>query len=291
MENKYVVFHIEGGLGKHIVATAVAACIKNNYPDRELIVVCAYPEIYLNLDFVYRVYRHGFTPYFYDNYIKEKDVLIFKHEPYYTTEHITKRLHLIPNWCKLYNLEYRNEQPTVQFNYRQVELGSNLWRRERPILLLQTNGGPLSEQPHPYSWTRDIPYVVGQEIVNRLSSQYHIIQICRNEVNIIPGTEAITRPMTNMELLSLLLFSNKRILIDSCLQHAAAALGLSSTVLWIGTSSNTFGYGIHRNIQAKLPQNFKLPDSYFFDYNFNGMIHECPITDPSTLFNIDEILY
>ena len=47
--NKFAIFHIEGGLGKHIAATAVAKCIKNNHPDRELIIVCAYPEIFLNL--------------------------------------------------------------------------------------------------------------------------------------------------------------------------------------------------------------------------------------------------
>jgi hypothetical protein len=69
MEKKYSIFHIEGGLGKHVLATAVARCIKNNHPERELIVVCAYPEVYLNLDFVGRVYRLGNTPYFYDDYI------------------------------------------------------------------------------------------------------------------------------------------------------------------------------------------------------------------------------
>ena len=33
MEKKYSIFHLEGGLGKHVAATAVAQCIKNNYPD------------------------------------------------------------------------------------------------------------------------------------------------------------------------------------------------------------------------------------------------------------------
>ena len=51
MEKKYSIFHLEGGLGKHVAATSVAQCIKNNHPDRELIVVCGYPEIFLNLDF------------------------------------------------------------------------------------------------------------------------------------------------------------------------------------------------------------------------------------------------
>jgi len=39
MDRKYAIFHIDGGIGKHIAATAVARCIKNNHPDRELIVV------------------------------------------------------------------------------------------------------------------------------------------------------------------------------------------------------------------------------------------------------------
>ena len=62
MEKKYSIFHVEGGLGKHVLSTAVARCIKNNHPDRELIIVCAYPEVFLNLDFVDRVYRIGMTP-------------------------------------------------------------------------------------------------------------------------------------------------------------------------------------------------------------------------------------
>ena len=88
IEKKYSIFHIEGGLGKHVLSTAVARVIKKNYPERELIVVCAYPEIFINLNFVSRVYRHGNTPYFYQDYIKDTDFLMFKHEPYFTTEHI-----------------------------------------------------------------------------------------------------------------------------------------------------------------------------------------------------------
>jgi hypothetical protein len=135
MEKKYSIFHIEGGLGKHVLATAVARCIKNNHPDRELIVVCAYPEVYLNLDFVSRVYRLGNTPYFYDDYINEKDSLIFKHEPYFTEDHIHKRLPLIQNWCKLFNLEYNGENPTLNFNLRQQQVGVNKWQRQKPIMV------------------------------------------------------------------------------------------------------------------------------------------------------------
>jgi hypothetical protein len=288
---KYSLFHIEGGLGKHIAATAVAKCIKNNHSDRKLIVVCAYPEIFLNLNFVDRVFRIGNTPYFYQDYIKDKDILIFKHEPYFTTEHITKKLPLIENWCKLYNLNYNYETPELVFNVRQQQLAYKKWKKDKPILLLHTNGGPLKEQPYIYSWTRDIPHHISQELVSYYKKDYYIIQICRTEEQKIQGVDEVHfEHMSNSELILSLVYSTKRILIDSSLQHAAMALNLPSTVLWIGTSPKIFGYNIHNNIVANLDDDFKLPDSYLFDYNFNGQVHECPIKDLRSIFDINHII-
>lgn len=286
---KYSLFHIEGGLGKHVAATAVARCIKNNHPDRKLIVVCAYPEVFLNLDFVDRVYRIGMTPYFYQDYVKDQDALIFKHEPYFTTDHVHKKLPLIENWCKLYDLKYSGEMPELAFNIRQLQYGHSKWNRNRPTMVIQTHGGPIKEQPYPYSWTRDMPPPIIEEIVRSFSSQYHIIQICRDASQVINGVEAVFAPLSNMELFSILRFSHKRVLIDSCLQHAATALNLPSTVLWIGTSPKIFGYSLHNNIEAKLPQDFKLPDSYLFDYGFHGNLHECPLMDLN-IFDPSEVL-
>jgi len=292
-EKKYSIFHLEGGLGKHITATAVARTIKKNHPDRELIVVCAHPEIFINLDFVYRVYRHGNTPYFYQEYIKNGDFLMFKHEPYFTTEHIKKELPLVENWCKLYNLEYSGELPEVSFNFRQQQFNTNKWIRNKPVLLLQTNGGPLNEQPYPYSWTRDMPQYIYQSIIDTFGEDYHIIQVCRDESQVInhPSVEVVYQQLTNMELFGLVNYSHKRLLIDSSLQHIAKALNKKSTVLWIGTDPKVFGYDTHINIKANLnDETFKLPDSYLFDYNFLGTLHECPVFDQTTMFNVDEII-
>ena len=126
MKNKYCIFHVQGGIGKHIAATAVARCIKNNYPDRKLIVVCVYTEIFLNVSFVDRVYQLGNTNYFYQNYIQDKDSLIFHHEPYYTTDHIHKKLPLIQNWCKMYGLNYKNEKPELKFNKLQKNISKQV---------------------------------------------------------------------------------------------------------------------------------------------------------------------
>jgi hypothetical protein len=278
--NQYSIFHIDGGLGKHIAATAVAQCIKNNYPDRQLIVVCGYPEIFLNLPFVDRVYRNGITPYFYQDFVQNQDSLIFKYDPYFTTEHIHKKLDLITNWCKLFGLSYSGETPQLQFNIRQRQVGYHRWKREKPVLVLHTNGGPMHEQHYNYSWTRDMPFPIMEKIIQTFSKDYHIMQICRNtDQAIYPGVEPVTDQLSNMEFLSLLLTSAKRVLIDSCLQHAAAALNLPSTVLWVGTSPEVFGYAIHNNFKATIPESVKLPDSYLFDYNFHGTLHECPLLD------------
>lgn len=286
---KYSIFHIEGGLGKHITATAVAKCIKNNHPDRKLIVVCAYPEIFLNLNYVDRVYRIGATPYFYQDYIEGKGSLIFKHEPYFTSEHINQELPLVQNWCKLYGLEYSGELPELVFNVRQQQFALRKWQRDRPILIMQTNGGPLNDQPYPYSWTRDMPWNLAQTIVHAFSRDYHILQVCRKPEQVLPGVEGVIEPMSNMEFLSMLLLSQKRVLIDSSMQHAAQALNLPSTVLWVGTSPKIFGWDLHNNISAKLPDSVKLPDSYLFDYNFHGALHECPLLDLN-IFDESEVL-
>jgi hypothetical protein len=229
------------------------------------------------------------TPYFYDDYIKDKESLIFKHEPYFTSDHINKKLPLIVNWCKLLGLEYNGEQPFLSFNLRQQQIAHAKWSRNKPVMVIQTNGGPLQEQPFPYYWTRDIPFDVGQKLVDHFSKYYHIIQICRDKSNVLNNVEAFFEPMSNMELFSLLAYSQKRILIDSCLQHASAAMGLQSTILWVGTSPIVFGYNLHNNIIATLPTTVKLPDSYLFDYNFNGTVHECPMFD-TNIFDINEII-
>jgi hypothetical protein len=286
---KYSIFHIEGGFGKHIAATAVARAIKNNHPDRKLIVVCAWPEVFINLPFVHRVYSLGTTPYFWQDYIKDKNSLIFKHEPYFTTEHINGELPLIENWCKLYNLEYNGELPEIRFNARQEMIYSRKWAREKPIMVMQTNGGPLNDQLFPYSWTRDMPYQLAQTIADHYKNDYHIIQVCRNEANVLNGVEVQREPLGNMELLYLLKMSQKRFLIDSCLQHGAAALGLPSVVLWIATNPNLFGYDLHENIVANIESEIPLPNSYLFDYNFHGQIWECPIFEGDQLFDLEEI--
>ena len=285
---KYVVWHIEGGLGKNVAATALISSVKKKYSDRKLILVVSYPEIFLNHPDIHRVYRVGMTSYFYDDFIKDKDTIVFKHEPYFQSDHIMKKKHLIENWCDLLGIKHDKQIPVLYPNMIQQDIVYN-WKRDKPTMVIHTNGGPITQESL-YSWTRDMPYGIAVKIAEKYSSKYHIIQIGRDPGHAIPGVEFISQQMTNHELFSTLVLSEKRILIDSSLQHAAAAMGLKSTVLWIGTSPKNFGYEMHTNITSKPPKgNVKMIDSYLFDYSFDGIAHECPYMDYSEMFDINSI--
>lgn len=291
---KYSIFHVQGGIGKHVAATAVARAIKNNHLDRQLIVVSAYPDIFINLDFVHRSYQLGNTSYFYQHYVQDKDSILFHHEPYYTTNHIHKRKRLIENWCEMYGLQYSGESPILKFNKLQYDVSKKFWSKNKPIMVIHTNGGVMTTDAKPYSWTRDMPEDVAQELVNHYKSEYHIYQITKVNSPKLRGADHVfatqQQALSLMELFSILLHAKKRILIDSCMQHAAAAMKRPSTVMWNGTSPKVFGYDIHDNICTTIPYDFKLPGSYLFDFDFNGNEVEFPFTDDTKLYDLDTII-
>jgi hypothetical protein len=291
---KYSIFHIQGGLGKHVAATAVAQAIKKNHPDRQLIIVCAYPDVFLNLDFVDRVYMIGGTQYFYQEYVHEKDSIIFHNEPYYTTNHVHKKKRLIENWCDMYGLKYDGELPKVKFNTLQFNLSKSFWTKKKPIMVIHTNGGLMSLDAKPYAWTRDMPFDIAQQLVDHYKKDYHIYQVTKINSKKLEGADHIfaanNQVLSTLEFFSLMLHTKKRILIDSSLQHVAAAMNLKSTVLWNGTSPKVFGYDIHDNICTDVPYDFKLPGSYLFDFDFNGNELEYPFSEDVKLFDINKII-
>ena len=293
-DKKYSIFQIQGGLGKHIAATAVGQAIKNNHPDRELVVVCAWPELWANLPFVYRVFPLGNTSYFYDEYIDGKDSLIFGNEPYFTTTHINKTLPLVESWCNLYQIKYNGEQPMVRINPEQKKAIRAFYEpmlEGKPFLLVHTNGGLFTNE-RSFSWARDMPFDIASKVAQHFKKTHFVMQLTRPSSPKIPNVFVRNEQLSNTELVGLLELTDKRLLIDSSLQHGAAAFGLPSTVLWNATSSVIFGHKIHDNIQAKPKPQKPLPGSYLFDYQFDGNENEFPYEedDLKDLYNVDQII-
>ena len=290
------VFHIEGGVGKHIAATAVIKAYKNTHPKRKIVVVCAYPEIFLRNKDVSRFYKIGMLPYFYEDFILKKDVEVFVQDPYRQTKHITKQSHLIETWCDMIGVPYNNEPTNINLNFREKEIGhgiiaNNIPQNSKPLLIFQPFGGPGKDhQPHPYAWTRDLHPVQAQTIVDKLKDKYNILHVCYEFHPVLTDCIRFDKIVPKKELFSVLPLATKRLFIDSSLQHAAAAFQLPSTVMWVATTPETFGYPIHSNIIPGKQYPRGTVDSYLYDYSFTGVVHECPYDAPTDIHNVDTIV-
>ena len=108
-----IIFQIDGGLGKSIMATAMVQVIKKRYKNSNLIVVTAYPDVFLNNPQVNKIYRPEQMNGAYLKYIKDQDCKIFIEDPYRNNSFLTDKEHLFKTWCKIYGLHYNNEQPKI----------------------------------------------------------------------------------------------------------------------------------------------------------------------------------
>lgn len=284
------IFHIQGGAGKHVAGAAVIHSYKKQYPDRDIIVVSAYPEIFEGSIDVCRSYRIGQTPYFYRDYVHGKSVEVFGHDPYMTTAHITQQKNLIDSWCELINVE-RAHTYQLNINFREREFANRIIDNpdNKKVLIFQPFGGPAGAEM-PYSWTRDIHPRVAQQLVNILSNEYHVVHICHHHHPQLSGVQRIDTTLQKRVLFALLPLADKRLLIDSSLQHAAASQQLPSTVCWIATSPEIFGYDIHANVVPSKIVKEGSSASYLYDYNFGGDIGECPYTHPEEIYTVDVII-
>ena len=282
-----IVFQINGGIGKCVIATAVCEAIKKEYPKSKLIVISGYPDVFLNNPNVDRAFAFGGFSYFYEEYIEDKEFKIFAHDPYLQTEHVEQKEHLIKTWCEMFNIPYNGESPRIYLTDREIKFFGNKFSSDKPLFLLQTNGGAPSDMA--YSWSRDMPISVANDIVNEFKDVYNIIHIRREDQIPLENTIPITDSFRALAVLISL--SRKRLFIDSFCQHTAAALELPSTVCWITNKPNVFGYEIHDNIISNIfTVKPELRNAYLGKFNIGGDLLEFPYNDESEIFDANAII-
>jgi len=287
---QFSIFHVDGGCGKNIAATAVCKSIKAAYPDRKLIVVTAYPEVFLHNPIIHRVYKFGNLPYFYDDYIEGKNSKVFRMEPYHSEDLLYKRKHLIEIWCDVLNIPCVDLQPEIYLTNRELTFCNNALQKRGPVLFVQTSGG-AEQQTHAYSWSRDLPPVFAQEIVNSVKGNFDkIIHLRREKQPALENTIPLTDNFRN--IFCYIALSDKFLGIDSVTQHAAAAFKKKATVGWVSNSPVVFGYNIHDNIVASGSEIYRHKiDSYLESDDWTGgRLHECPYADISKIFDKDEFI-
>ena len=287
--DKTIIFHVEGGIGKNLMATAVATAIKKAHPDRKLIVCAPWAAVWVNNPDVDRFYVLGATPYFFEDFIKGKDTWIFKSEPYHHQDFLNGKRYLADIWCEQLGVPYNGEMPQLVLSKNEKK---NIERKlsgfGKPIFALQTNGG--GPQDFPVSWVRDVPLSNLTQILNEINREYKIIHIRREDQPAIKGVDFIQTPNVR-DLFAVIEYSHNRLLIDSFAQHAAVALDRPSTVLWPIDNVKTLGYPeFHNNIVSNADtRKVHLIDSYLGAHPINGeFLHECPF-DNDNIFETADI--
>ena len=282
-----IVFQIDGGIGKCIASTAVIKAIKTKYPEDQILVVSGYPEVFLNNPNVYKSFQFGAINYFYTDYIENKECKLFLHNPYNEVNYVQEKQHLIKTWCEMFGIPYNGELPEMFLTQRELDFYQKKYSSEKPILIMQTNGGSVTDLK--YSFARDLPTCVVNKIIQTYADRYNIVHI-RREDQI--GYEKTVPIHTGFrEILALTMLSQKRLLIDSFLQHGCSALNLPSTVCWITNNPKVLGYELHDNILANpFTTTPELKNSYTSKFNIIGDPVEFPYNSEDEIFDVEKII-
>lgn len=283
-----IIFNIQGGIGKCVAATAVCEVIKKQYPESKLIVVSMYPDVFINNPNVYRSLLLTNLNYFYSDYIDGQEFKILSHDPYLETNYVKQDTHLIKVWCEMFGLTYNNEKPKIYLTQEEIKFFSAKYQSNLPILVIHTNGG-APNQVNKYSWARDIPESNIIDVINEFSKTHVIAHIKSGDQKTYPNTVPVTDSFRS--IITLLMMSDKRLLIDSFAQHVCAALDLPSTVLWVANKPEVLGYELHDNIIANTET--KVPDlkySFFAKYDITGDLIQFPYNNENEIFNSNTII-
>ncbi|MBF0406696.1 MAG: hypothetical protein HQM10_05040 [Candidatus Riflebacteria bacterium] len=288
-----ILFRTNGGLGKQIMATAIAAQIKKQYPDSVLHVVTSYPEAFAHLDCVDKYFPGNPQPYFYDEH---KDFEILDAEPYTDLEYRQGKMHLVDVWCKKLGLNFPQEKRGY-INLTSGEKGmaakmlGNI-PQDKPIIAFQFRGGTSYYDPNAANdplrakQTRDLDIETAQKVVNALIAKGCIIlQIglptepkLQNVLNLDPNN------VINPRLLFALLDRCQGLLaIDSFAAHAWAALGRkdSAVILWGGTNPTNLSYAGHSALTSEKGKDCPMlhcnrPETFVGDFVGNNQPWACP---------------
>jgi ADP-heptose:LPS heptosyltransferase len=245
-----IICQIDGGLGKNIMFTAVLKAIKKKFSKSTIIVVTPYPDVFVGNPNATKVVTSGQQFGFYEKYIENKEANVFISDPYHTSDYITQKKHLLEIWCEMFGVKYDGEMPELFISKAEKQYFEPFYKMEKPIMAIQPHGGGVG-QPLMYSWTRDIPQTIMQDVIDYFKDDYAILHIKRPDQLMYANTMGALDSFRSIAIL--LTLSKKRLLIDSSSMHIATALNLPSVVTWVGTNPKVFGYDMHTNLMANEP--------------------------------------
>lgn len=242
---KYAVFVINGLPEKDFLGTAVVAQYKKENPDQKIIVLSRNPFVWMHNTDVWRIYDSTRVQYFYDDFIASNEAKIFGQDPYISTEYISHGMHLIDAWAKLIKVGKPEHKPKIFLTQREFEISERLLSQHKPYCIISTESEEILPR-QASTWVKKMPRQLGEFLSSEMKKRgINVLHAALPNEQPLPFSTPI-----NFEpriLISALKTADIRILTNSYLAHASAALQINSTVIYSDERPRQSGFEINSN--------------------------------------------
>jgi ADP-heptose:LPS heptosyltransferase len=237
-----LLFHINGGLGKVLMATAVIASYKRTFPDAKVIVVSGYPEVFVNNPYVYKNFPFA-TPYLWQDYYGNAEWKVSAHDPYMEQSWIKNETkHLIDIWCKMLGVDAVQKTPLLYFSGPELDELNAMVKVDKPLLVVQSAGGAHAAAR---SWTRNPPLAEFDEHLKSYMETHFVLHLAVPETPLLTNVHQRVDNLNRRQAMALVHYAAEFVGIDSFGMHSRAANELAgpTTIFFpLAESVDRLGY-------------------------------------------------
>ena len=293
IKSNNLLLHINGGLGKVIMASAVVASWKKKNPNSKVIVVSGYPEVFVNNPHVYKNFPFS-TPYLWQDYYGNPDWKVCAHDPYMQESWIkNEKRHLIDIWCELLGIENVQKTPLLYFSGPEVDELQTMIKVDKPLMVVQSTGGA---HPNARSWTRNPPQNEFDEFLSNFKESHFILHLCLPETPVLNSAHQRVDNLNRRQAMALVHYAAEFVGIDSYGQHARVAnpnAGPTAIFFPLSESVDRLGYTKEnwKNIVPvqEVQDMLKNHQDYYatvFKFNIENASENCPVPVGTKWFNL-----
>lgn len=293
-QTKTFLLHIQGGIGKCIMATAVIRSYKQTNPEQEIVVVSGYPEVFVNNPDVTKNFGYN-TPYLWKDYYSQPDVYVYAGDPYFTQSWIkNEKKHLIDIWCEEIGVPSTQKTPLLHFSGPELDELNAMIKVDKPLLVVQSTGGANAAAR---AWTRNPPTDEFDDFLSPYMDNHFIVHVCLPETPALKNVHQRIENLNRRQAITLIYFANKFVGIDSFGLHARAANpnppGYSFIFFPLAESIKRLGYV--QKLMTSVEPTFEVQkmiresQDYFatlFQHSIDSVGENCPVPVGKKWFNL-----
>lgn len=288
-----LLLHLNGGMGKCIMATAVIRNYRLAHPESEIIVVSGYPEVFLHNPDIHRNFSFN-HPYLWQDYYSNPKTRIYAEDPYLTQAWIqNERKHLIEIWSEELGVDYIQKRPLLYFSGPEVDELLKMVQTDKPLVVVQSTGG---SNPAARSWTRTPPQQEFDDYIATLMEEYYVLHLCLPDTPVLKNVHQRVDNLDRRKAMGLVYYAYSVVGIDSYALHVRAAnpytVGPDAFFFPLEESRVRLGYALPNVKQIaprpEIQEMIKGSSDYFatvFQYNIESLSENCPVPPGVRWFN------